>query len=319
MHVIAADVGGTKAWFVLADTGRPEHALYEARYSSRDFSSFESMLQAFIHDSGFDNKRLAMLVLALPGVVTGDRAQLTNLPWTITKAELQQAFGIAGIHFINDFQASVRGTQLLAAQDLVALNAGVHNNGATRVAVGAGTGLGVSWMTHSGAAAEAWPTEGGHIDFAPVDAVQIELLRFLIERHGHVSYERLLSGAGLVALYEFCAGEAGAGIDAPWVHEQAEQGKNAAAVTAMELFVRVYGAFVGNLALIFKPQGGIYITGGIAAKIISWMKSDDFIMAYLDKGRMRTLAEQTSVYLVTNERVGVLGAISEAVIQAGKL
>ena len=319
MQLIAADVGGTKAWFVASDTGSPDRILYEARYNSRDYSSFESMLQVFIEESGCDNRQLAMLTLALPGVVRGSSAKLTNLPWTISKAELQQAFGIAGIHFMNDFQASVLGTMHLEAQDLLTLNAGVRDNEATRVAVGAGTGLGMSWMTGSGAEATAWPTEGGHVDFAPVDEEQIALLQFLSKRHGRVSCERLLSGAGLAALYEFCAGEQGAGIDPAWVHAQAENGTNAAATRAMTLFVRIYGAFVGNLALIFKPEGGIYITGGIAAKITSWMKSDDFITAYLDKGRMRALAEQTSVYLVTNERVGVLGAISEAVKQAGKL
>ena len=231
---------------------------------------------------------------------------------------MRQEFGIAQIHFINDFQASALGTGQLQSQDLVTLNQGTHKDGATRVAVGAGTGLGVSWMRGSGDDTAAWSTEGGHVDFAPVDEPQIELLKFLIERHGHVSYERLLSGAGLVALYQFCSGEAAADIDGAWVHAQAESG-NAAAARAMSLFVSIYGAFAGNLALLFKPEGGIYITGGIAAKIIPWMRSDDFISAYLNKGRMRTLAEQTSVYLVTNERVGVIGAVSEAVRQTGNI
>jgi glucokinase len=172
-------------------------------------------------------------------------------------------------------------------------------------------------MLNDGANIRAWSTEGGHVDFAPVDEQQIELLQFLIKRHGHVSYERLLSGDGLVALYEYCSGNECTG-DAAWVHAQAEAG-NATAGRALSLFVSIYGAFVGNMALLFKPQGGIYITGGIAAKIISWMKSDDFMSAYLNKGRMRALAQQTSVYLVINERVGVIGAISEAVKQAGRL
>jgi glucokinase len=132
-----------------------------------------------------------------------------------------------------------------------------------------------------------------------------------------VSYERLLSGDGLVSLYQFCSGEVAAGVDAAWVHGQAESHDQAAS-TAMSLFVRIYGAFVGNMALLFKPEGGIYITGGVGAKIISWMKSDAFISAYLNKGRMRALAEQTCVYLVTNERVGVIGAMSEAARLAGR-
>ena len=315
--ILAGDVGGTKTRLVVADTERPEDVLYEARYNSADFDGFEPLLKTFIEESGSDNSHLAALSLALPGVVNGAEARLTNLPWTISKKALQDEFDVEQIHFMNDFQASALGTAHLMAQDLVCLNPGVHNNEATRVAVGAGTGLGVSWMTCDGADSRAWSTEGGHVDFAPVDEQQIELLRFLIKRHGHVSYERLLSGEGLVALYEFCSGNDAGEIDAAWVHAEAEN-NNEAASRAMSLFVCIYGAFVGNMALLFKPEGGIYITGGIAAKIISWMKSDDFITAYLGKGRMRTVVEQMSVYLVINERVGVIGAISEAVKQAGR-
>ena len=316
MNIIAADVGGTKTRLVVADASSPDDVLYEARYNSRDFDSIEPLLHTFIAESGCDNGQLAALSLALPGVVNGAGATLTNLPWSISKKVLQDEFGVEQIHFMNDFQASALGTVHLKSQDLVSLNRGVHETGATRVVVGAGTGLGVSWMLSDGANTRAWPTEGGHVDFAPVDDQQIELLKFLIKRHGHVSYERLLSGGGLVALYEFCSSNEGAEVDAAWVHAEAEAGDEAAS-RAMSMFVRIYGAFVGNMALIFKPQGGIYITGGIAAKIIKWMKSDDFISGYLNKGRMRTLAEHTSVYLVLNERVGVIGAISEAVKKAG--
>jgi glucokinase len=314
MNIIAADIGGTKAWFVVADTGRPGQVLFEAKYNSRDFPAFEPLLRTFLEESGCDNRELAAISLALPGVVNGDKATLTNLPWTISKNVLRHDFGIEQIHFMNDFQASALGTLYLEAPDLVVLNAGVHNNDATRVAVGAGTGLGVSWLLSQEGVARAWSTEGGHIDFAPVTDEQVGLLNYLIARHGHVSYERLLSGEGLVTLYQYCSG--GDRVDAARVHSEAEAG-NEAACRAMSLFVSIYGAFVGNMALLFKPEGGIYITGGIGAKIISWMKSDDFISAYCNKGRMRALAEKTSVYLVTNERVGVIGATAEAVKQAG--
>lgn len=316
MNIVAADVGGTKSWFVVADTEKPDEVLFEAKYNSRDYHAFEPLLSTFLKESGHENSELAAVVLALPGVVNGDEAKLTNLPWTISKKVLSDSFGIEQIHFINDFQASALGTLHLESQDLVVLNAGVHKNDATRVAVGAGTGLGVSWLSGTGTSARAWSTEGGHVDFAPVNDDQIGLLNYLITRYGHVSYERMLSGEGLATLYQYCSANESADIDAAWVHREAEQ-NNAAACRAMSLFVSIYGAFVGNMALLFKPEGGIYITGGIGAKIISWMKSDDFISAYFNKGRMRAVAEKTSVYLVTNERVGVIGAISEAVKQAG--
>lgn len=316
MNIVAADVGGTKTRLVITDTEKPDQVLHEARYNSGDFENFEALLSRFIADSGSQDRKLAALSLALPGVVNGTDARLTNLPWYLSKQNLQDRFGVEQIHFMNDFQASALGIAQLKPEDLICLNQGTQKANALRVAVGAGTGLGVSWISYDSGSPKAWSTEGGHLDYAPVDKIQMDVLTFLVDRYGHVSYERVLSGDGLVSLYEFCSGQESSDIEAAWVSEQA-QGNNEAARKAMILFVRIYGAFVGNLALLFKPEGGIYITGGIGAKIISWMRSDDFISAFLYKGRMQALAEKTSVYLVTNERVGVIGAISEAARWAG--
>lgn len=328
MKILAADVGGTKTRMLCASAESPEKALYEACYMSADFESFEPLLESFIHDSGIPASQIETLALALPGLVNADSARLTNLPWVIDKQSLTDTFGIKNISFINDFQASAFGTSQLREKDQIILNPGLHNsailrNNDTRVAVGAGTGLGVSWAQKNKAEVisghetlRAYDTEGGHIDFAPVDETQIDLLKFLQQRHGHVSYERILSGDGLVCLYEFCAGKKiteaqKEAITAEWVNSHAD--KDVTADKALSLFVQIYGAYIGNIAMIFKPFGGIFITGGIAAKIVKKMQSDDFINAYLNKGRMRQLVEQIAVYLVTNERIGVLGAMAEAV------
>ena len=324
MHIIAADVGGTKTRLVFTDADKPDNVLYEARYLSNEFDGFEPLLQTFIEDSGTsthtDTSRVDSLTLALPGLVGESSARLTNLPWTIEKQVLKDRFGIRNVHFMNDFQASAFGTGQLLEKDRIILNPGISEQAenpaslarnTTRVAVGAGTGLGVAWAEGGKKAACAHDTEGGHIDFAPADDTQIELLQFMRQRFGHVSYERILSGNGLVSLYQFCADKQGEGIDAQWINEHAEN--DVAAERALSLFVQIYGAYIGNIALLFKPYGGIFITGGIAAKIVDKMQSVDFIHAYLNKGRMRELVEQIAVYLVTNERVGVLGAMSEAV------
>jgi glucokinase len=346
MHVIAADVGGTKTRLVFADSEQPRKILYEARYMSGEFDAFESMLHTFIKDIGSvgaiaDVSSVGALTLALPGLVSDSSARLTNLPWVIEKQSLLDTFGIKNIVFMNDFQAAVVGTGLLLEEDRIILNTGIlrlRDNldgltgsvtpNTTRVAVGAGTGLGVAWiddvsgdenMSHS------HDSEGGHIDFAPIDDVQVQLLQFLQKRFVRVSYERILSGDGLVSLYHFCAAKQGGAdihqhrrrtnthsdsISAQWVNEQSKN--NEAADRALSLFVQIYGAYIGNLAVLFKPYGGIFITGGIAAKMVKRMQSEKFINAYFNKGRMRTLVEQIAVYLVTNERVGVLGAMSEA-------
>lgn len=328
MYIIAADVGGTKTRLLFVEADAPDVIVYEARYASADFDGFEAMLGHFIDEGRsagvwLDAEVIETLALALPGLVNGDSARLTNLPWFIEKRTLKDRFDIENVFFLNDFQASALGTRLLQAGDCVVLNrsasapgqkvAGLAGN-ATRVAVGAGTGLGLAWaedeVTGYRTVSCSHDTEGGHIDFAPVDDAQIELLRFLRQRFDHVSYERILSGSGLVLLYQFCSGVHDSRISAEWVSAQAPN--DAAAHRAMSLFVQIYGAYVGNIALLFKPMSGIFITGGIAAKIVERMRSEEFITAYLDKGRMRELVEQIPVYLVTDERVGVLGALSEA-------
>jgi glucokinase len=325
MHIIAADVGGTKTRLAFADSDEPGNVFHEARYRSGEFDSFEPMLQTFIQDCGVSCARVDTLSLALPGLVSESSARLTNLPWTIEKQNLKDTFGIENVYFMNDFQASASGTGQLQEEDRIILNSGVINSSAlqknsTRVAVGAGTGLGVAWADNDISAGKCvdctHDTEGGHIDFAPVDDNQMELLKFLQQRFGHVSYERILSGDGLVSLYQFCAARQGAecqidGVSAEWVNDQSDNDE--AANRALSLFVQIYGAYIGNIALLFKPYGGIFITGGIAAKILDKMQSEEFIEAYLNKGRMRELVKQIAVYLVTNDRVGVLGAMSEAV------
>lgn len=335
MNIIAADVGGTKTRLIYVDAEESQDVLYEACYRSNDYESFQPLLENFIHESGASANQVETLVLALPGLVTGNTARLTNLPWVIEKQSLVDTFGIKNVSFMNDFQASVSGTSRLQDNDLIILNSGIQRSdelgGNTRVAVGAGTGLGIAWaLAHderdgngeliSGQETlHAYDSEGGHIDFAPVDDTQIRLLQFLRQRYDRVSYERILSGDGLVSLYEFCHlknpeknhNQATQNITAEWVNKHSVN--NVAANQALSLFVQIYGAYVGNIALLFKPSCGIFITGGIAAKIVDKMQSEDFIHAYLNKGRMRILVKQIAVYLVTDERIGVLGALSETV------
>ncbi len=306
MYIIAADVGGTKTRFVFANSDDPGNILFEARYPSGEFESFGPLLQTFIDESGADHGQVDVLMLALPGLVSESSATLTNLPWTIEKQFIKDNFSINNVFFMNDFQASAFGICQLQEKDRVILNSGASKltgqnlttknattqnasglkDNAIRVAVGAGTGLGVAWVQGEQGLAQAYDTEGGHIDFAPVNDTQVRLLQFLQQSYGHVSYQRLLSGDGLVKLYEFCAGKQSPakqndGVTAEWVNKQSKNDE--AADRALSLFVQIYGAYIGNIALLYKPYGGIFITGGIAAKIVTKMQSEDFINAYLNK------------------------------------
>ena len=158
------------------------------------------------------------------------------------------------------------------------------------------------------------------MDFAPADAIQYELLQYLQQRHGHVSYERIVSGPGLTAIFEFLC-DTGRGIPsaqlvaameesdaAAAITQFAQQGDEPTARTTVDLFLRVYGAFAGNVALATLPRGGIYVAGGIAAKIAATMQEGAFLRAFLDKGRFAGLLETLPLHIVTNPQVGLLGA-----------
>lgn len=307
MNIIAADVGGTKTRLIWTNTDQTQNILFECQYNSNNYSGIVALLDAFISESDLSRDELDVLALALPGVIDSDNVELTNLPWSVSKEALKSEYQVDHVIFVNDFQASSRGVMLLDSSDLIVLNPADELQGGLKVTVGAGTGLGLSWM-HNGT---VFATEGGHIDFAPTSHKQLELLEFMMHKKQHVSYERLLSGAGLVTLYEFCSGENASHHDASWVTSQCEN-YNSSAIEAVSLFVAIYGAYVGNLALLFRPTDGIYITGGIAPKIIKWLKTSMFMDAFLNKGRMKPLAEKTGVYVVTDQRVGALGAVSLA-------
>ena len=175
---------------------------------------------------------------------------------------------------------------------------------------------GVAYMHHLQTSFRAFATEGGHIDFAPKDEIQEELLDYLEKKYDRVSYERILSGPGLVDLYGFCTEEAQHDVTAGWVNLQAMQGGDLGAVTAMRLYATIFGSFVGNIALMFRPSGGIYMVGGVTVKTAYWLQSEFFHEAYLDKGRMSSLAMQTPVYLVMDEHTGLKGIIEFARTQA---
>jgi glucokinase len=162
-------------------------------------------------------------------------------------------------------------------------------------------------------------TEAGHMDFAPADDEQIALLNHLRKTYPHVSYERILSGPGLVNLYHFFAADGHETVTPAWVNEASEKGTDPAASKAMILYARIFGAFAGNIALSYRPQAGIYLTGGVAQKAARWLQGQDFTDAYIAKGRMRQVPEQTAVFLVTDELNGLNGILHHALNVAEKI
>jgi glucokinase len=321
MEIIAGDIGGTKSWLarVAEDEGLNRPPRYEQVYASSDFADMGSLLRRFMQDAQFAAPPVRM-VLALPGAIRGRQVSLTNLDWVLDADALQAEFSIAEVRFINDFEAAAEGVATLTAADCIVLNAQPVRDGGVRAITGAGTGLGLAWMlAERDGQYRAWPSEGGHIDFAPAGARQARLLEFVRDELDatavalHVSWERLVSGLGLGSLYRFCRHEAGADVaveDAPdgaEVSVLAAKG-DAAAEAALELFIELYGAWVGNVALLYKPSGGLYIAGGVATHLRQRMQSPRFMAACTDKGRMRGVVEATPIFLITNKRLGVQGA-----------
>ena len=315
MKIIAADIGGTHSRFALVDTFEGlSGIIFKKVYLSADYSMVIDLVQRFLLDSGYSGS-IRQMCLAVPGPVKSQCADLTNLDWQFSAEQLQQTLTIDHVLLINDFAAAAAGVEALTTSDVVVLNQGVAISNGNRVVTGAGTGLGMAWMYFCGDEYIHNATEGGHIDFAPVTLEQTELLRFLFKQYSHVSYERLLSGDGLLNIFQFVAGKKL--NDAAEVSHLAMQ-KDPDALHAVALFIEIYGAYIGNLALLYQPLNAIYIAGGIAAKLFAFTDNSIFINSYLNKGRMKKIVENVPLYLIKNEYLGLQGSISIAIAAASK-
>jgi len=320
--ILAADVGGTKTLLQLRrldeKSPMPGLPVAEQRYRSGAFASLEAMVAQFLEESAQGRPHSACFAVAGPVHQEGDEQQshLTNLPWQLDTRQLKQALGIKHIHLLNDFQAIGYSLDVLKEDELVALNSASAQRGGPRLIVGAGTGLGVCLVFPERGQTLSYPSEGGHLAFAPRDTEQVALLQFLLNEHDRVSYERLISGAGLVNIYRFLQRDApntddpllAADDPAAAIGEHGMAQPHSAASAAVSMFVKLYGAFTGDMALACLPLSGIYIAGGIAPKLLSRLQDGAFMQAFNDKGRMHGLMTALPVQVITNPQCGLLGA-----------
>jgi glucokinase len=252
--------------------------------------------------------------------VRNGRVETSNLPWVIEQSRLAQQIHLPATLLINDLEASAWGIGALADSDLVTLNRVTEPAIGNQAVIAPGTGLGEAGLFWDGKRHHVFACEGGHTDFGPQGDLQIELVRCLQVRFGHVSYERILSGPGLVNVYEFLR-DSGCGKESPEFASALKTGDPAAvisgaaldgtqplAVKALDLWIAVYGAEAGNLALKVMATGGLFLSGGISPKILVKLKGPLFMDAFLAKGRLRPLLEAIPVQVVTNEKAGLLGA-----------
>jgi len=346
--IVAGDIGGTKTHIALFDwrKDRVDPVRLES-FHSADYTSLEDMLTEFlvpptppipIDESAGKNDdaelkpesrtkeplKIDAACFGIAGPVIQNRCQTTNLPWVVDGATLATRFDIPKVKLLNDLEAMAHGILLLRPDEVEILNVGtppLHNQAIALIA--AGTGLGESILFWNGSRYQPMPSEGGHADFAPNNDNEIELLRHLRGHYVHVSYERVLSGPGLHAIYDYVrdskkneptwlAEQIKAGDPAAVIAEAGLKGQADIAKLALDLFASIYGAEAGNLALKAMTLNGVYLGGGIAPKLLAKLKDGTFMKAFKNKGRYARFMGSIPVKVVMNQKTPLLGAASVA-------
>ena len=318
--ILAGDVGGTKvhlALYSLAD-GTLKH-IRDRQYPAKEFSGLEEIAKQFL---GADRPNLACLGGA--GPVRNGQLRITNLPWTLDSRELAVGLNIQQVFLINDSEANGYGIAELRPEQIYTLNEGQPRRNGHRALIAAGTGLGEVYLVWNGHRYLPCPSEGGHVDYAPRTDDEIDLHRYLRQKYGRVSYDRVISGAGLTNFYEFLRDvrrmetpawlreRISTGDPNATISELALAGRSAICEKALDMFVSAYGAEAGNLALKTLSVGGLYVGGGIAPRILEKLKDGTFMSAFTTKGRLSEVLINMPVRIILDSRAALLGAASYA-------
>lgn len=326
MKVLVGDIGGTKTILQLVDaTGDARHVLRETRFDSHAYGDFLDLVREFL-GGGTEAPQRACFGVAGPVEETprGQSVATTHLPWHLDSDALSRALGIPKVLLINDFKAVGYSIAALSAADLAVIQTGRAAAQEPRVVLGAGTGLGVAQLLWCGGRYQVVASQGGHVNFAPIDERQQHLLRYLSAKQDYVSFEHVLSGPGLVTIYQFLldtqpepepgelARQRRAGDAAAVITEFALAGRDARARQALQLFADIYAAYAGSLALVNLAYGGVYLAGGIAPKILPVLDSERFREVFARKGKMSALLKDIPVTVIVNTKAGLVGAMQAA-------
>jgi glucokinase len=326
--ILAGDIGATHARLAYFQPQNGHlHMVSERVYPSREHRELGEIVSQFLDDSG---ARPDAACFGIAGPVRNGRVETSNLPWVVEQSRLAKQIHLPATLLINDLEASAWGIGALAAGDLVPLNRVSGPVAGNQAVIAPGTGLGEAGLFWDGSRHHVFACEGGHTDFGPQGELQIELVRFLKARFGHVSYERILSGPGLVNVYEFLR-DSGCGKESAEFSDALKQGDPAAVISraaldgtqglaekALDVWIAVYGAEAANLALKVMATGGLFLAGGISPKILAKLTGPVFMQSFLDKGRMRPLVESIPVQIVTNDKAGLLGAARCAAVRSNQ-
>ena len=323
--ILAGDIGGTNSRlaFFAGREGRLERVVEET-YATADYASLEAIVQTFVSSHTLP---VDVVCFGVAGPVKNGRCETINLPWVVDARELTQTLRLKAVSLLNDLEANAYGLVMLTSEDFVLLNQGVPHPSGNAAVIAAGTGLGEAGLYWDGQQHRPFAGEGGHASFAPNDALQMELLSFLRREFEHVSWERVLSGPGLHNIYRFLR-DTGRGEEPDWLTQEMQQqdppavisqaalaGTSALCRQALDLFVSLYGAEAGNVALKLMATAGLYVSGGIAPKIIQKLSDSTFMEAFVAKGRLTPLLQEIPVRVVMNDKAALLGAARFATLQ----
>ncbi len=318
--ILAGDIGGTKVDLALYDPAQgPKVPLKEGTFRSADYCDLATLVGEFL---GPQRGQVRQGVLASAGPVVEGRAVGVNVPWPVEQAQLSQTLGMP-IRLLNDLEAVANAIPALGAEDLLTLHPGAPDAHGAKAVIAPGTGLGEAYLTWDGQRYLPHPSEGGHADFAPTDALQTRLLTYLLEAFDHVSYERVCSGLGVPYLYRFLRDREG--LEEPvWLREALASSPDMTATivqagleagrpcplcaAVLDLFVRILGAEAGNLGLRYLATGGVYLAGGLSGHLLPILGDGRLLGAFLSKGRLRFLVEKIPLYVIMRPKVGLFGA-----------
>ena len=322
--ILAGDIGGTHARLAFFESTNGHFRLISASvFPSREYDGLDAIVAKFVETADL---RPDAACFGVAGPVRNGRVEASNLPWIIESQSLADELRLPKTLLINDLEANAWGIPTLDPKDVVPLNRVNGTPIGNQAVIAAGTGLGEAGMYWDGTRHHIFAAEGGHADFAPNNELEIELLRYLAGRYGHVSCERVISGPGLVNIFQFLR-DTQRGTEPEWLTEEMQHGDPAAAISraaldgkcglseqAMDMFISIYAAETGNLALKLLATGGVYLGGGIAPKLLPKLKEPRFMQTFVSKGRMQSLMEAIPVKVITNDNTALMGAARCAVI-----
>lgn len=316
--VLAGDIGGTKANVGVFVQGkrRPLLKIIET-YSSREVADLENIIGRFLVKHPVS---VASACFGVAGPVVNGRCKTTNLPWEVSEVRIKRRFKWSHVCLINDLAAMAQSIPLLKSREFISLNEARARKGQAVALVAPGTGLGEALIIFRNGQYIPIPSEGGHVDFSPTNGAEVKLWRYLHQRLGHVSIERILSGPGLVNIYSWLKAS-GERREPGWLTKNIKETDPARAITeagldgsdplcvkTLNMFVSILGAASGNLALTGMATGGVYLGGGIPPKILPKLKEDLFMKAFANKGRFKVMMERIPVRVIINDRAALLGA-----------